>query len=267
MVFPFNFWLVTAVAFIISAIGFKNYIWFFSIGYGLSIAGEGLLLLLLYGRTLTAGTALCCLIFIVYGLRLGGYLAYREVKLKSYHKHLGAELKDSKTIPMAAKISIWFFCAVLYVTMVSPVFYRLSNGSGSSAATYVGAALMLLGFLMETFADQQKKAAKAVNPHRFVDTGLYRIVRCPNYLGELILWTGVLITGFGSLTGAGQWIVAIIGYLGIIYVMFSGARRLELRQNRTNGDDPEYREYIRTVPILLPLIPLYSVVKHKWLVA
>ena len=49
MVFPFNFWLVTAVAFIISAIGFKNYIWFFSIGYGLSIAGEGLLLLLLYG--------------------------------------------------------------------------------------------------------------------------------------------------------------------------------------------------------------------------
>ena len=111
MVFPFNFWLVTAVAFIISAIGFKNYIWFFSIGYGLSIAGEGLLLLLLYGRTLTAGTALCCLIFIVYGLRLGGYLAYREVKLKSYHKHLGAELKDSKTIPMAAKISIWFFCA------------------------------------------------------------------------------------------------------------------------------------------------------------
>ena len=168
---------------------------------------------------------------------------------------------------MAAKISIWFFCAVLYVTMVSPVFYRLSNGSGSSAATYVGAALMLLGFLMETFADQQKKAAKAVNPHRFVDTGLYRIVRCPNYLGELILWTGVLITGFGSLTGAGQWIVAIIGYLGIIYVMFSGARRLELRQHRTYGDDPEYREYIRTVPILLPLIPLYSVVKHKWLVA
>jgi len=267
MVFPFNFWLVTAVAFIISAIGFKNYIWFFSIGYGLSIAGEGLLLLLLYGRTLTAGTALCCLIFIVYGLRLGGYLAYREVKLKSYHKHLGAELKDSKTIPMVAKCSIWFFCAVLYVTMVSPVFYRLSNGSGSSVTTYVGAALMLLGFLMETFADQQKKAAKAVNPHRFVDTGLYRIVRCPNYLGELILWTGVLITGFGSLTGAGQWIVAIIGYLGIIYVMFSGARRLELRQNRTYGDDPQYREYIRTVPILLPLVPLYSVEKHKWLVA
>ena len=267
MVFSSYFWLVVAVAFAISAMGFKNYIWFFSVGYGLSIAGEGLLLLFLYRQGVSAGTALCCLILTVYGLRLGGYLAYREVRLKSYHKHLGDDIKDSKTIPLFVKISIWFFCAVLYVTMVCPVFYRLNNGSGSDAFTYIGAALMLLGFLMETVADQQKKAAKAINPHRFVDTGLYRFVRCPNYLGELILWTGVLVSGFGSLTGFGQWVLAIIGYLGIIYVMFSGARRLELRQSRTYGADPEYQKYSTTVPIILPFVPLYSVAKHKWLVA
>jgi len=150
--------------------------------------------------------------------------------------------------------------------MVSPVFYRLDNGDGSNAWTYVGGALMLLGFLMETVADQQKKAAKAKNANRFVDTGLYRIVRCPNYLGELILWTGVLLVGIGSLS-VGQWVVAGIGYVGIVYVMFSGARRLELRQNRTYGDDPEYQKYSTKVPILLPLIPLYSVVRYKWLVA
>jgi steroid 5-alpha reductase family enzyme len=99
-----------------------------------------------------------------------------------------------------------------------------------------------------------------------VDTGLYRIVRCPNYLGELILWTGVLLIGLGTLS-VGQWVVAAIGYIGIVYVMFSGARRLELRQNKTYGADPEYQAYSKKVPILLPLIPLYSVVKYKWLVA
>ena len=267
MTFPAPIWAVVAVAFLVSAIGFKNYIWFFSIGYGFAIAAEGILLLALFGSGLTLGTVLCCAIFVVYGCRLGGYLAYREAKLKSYHKHLGDEIKDSKTIPFVAKVSIWFFCAVLYVTMVSPLFYRLANGSGSDVFTYVGAVLMLLGFLMETEADREKKAAKAKNPHRFVDTGLYRLVRCPNYLGEVILWTGVLVVGFGSLTGAGQWAMAVIGYLGILYVMFSGARRLELRQNRTYGEDPEYQAYIRKVPILLPFVPLYSVVKHKWLVA
>jgi hypothetical protein len=48
--------------------------------------------------------------------------------------------------------------------------------------------------------------------------------------------------------------------------MFSGARRLEMRQNRTYGDDPEYQAYVKKTPIMIPLIPLYSVEKHKWLV-
>ena len=45
------------------------------------------------------------------------------------------------------------------------------------------------------------------------------------------------------------------------------ARRLEIRQNKNYGSDPEYQKYVKTVPILLPFIPLYSVEKHKWLVA
>lgn len=56
-------------------------------------------------------------------------------------------------------------------------------------------------------------------------------------------------------------------YVGIIYVMFSGARRLEIRQNKNYGNDPAYQTYVKTVPILVPFIPLYSVEQHKWLVA
>ena len=49
--------------------------------------------------------------------------------------------------------------------------------------------------------------------------------------------------------------------------MFSGARRLELRQTKNYGADPEYQAYVKKVPILVPFIPLYSVAKYKWLVA
>ena len=177
------------------------------------------------------------------------------------------EIKDGKTIPMGVKIAIWVTCAALYVTQVSGVFYRLHNASGSNVWSYIGAFIMVCGIVLESAADIQKNAAKIVNPKRFVDTGLYRIVRCPNYLGEMIFWTGVLISGIGAISGAGQWIVVLIGYVGIIYVMFSGARRLEVRQNKNYGKDPEYQKYVKTVPILLPFVPLYSVEKHKWLVA
>ena len=105
----------------------------------------------------------------------------------------------------------------------------------------------------------QKNNAKKINSKRFVDTGLYRLVRCPNYLGEMIFWTGILMSGFGALTVVGQWVLALIGYFGIVFVMFSGARRLEIRQNKNYADDSEYQKYIETVSILLSFIPLYSI--------
>ena len=267
MVLPANFWILFAVCMIVSSIGFKNYVWFISLGYGFSIAAEGLAMLVMYRNGLSLGTILCCLLFILYGCRLGGYLAYREFKMTSYAKNMKGEIKDGKTVPMGVKIAIWGTCAVLYVTQIAGVFYRLHNGSGTNAWTYVGAVSMLFGVILESVADIQKNQAKKINSRRFVDTGLYRIVRCPNYLGEMIFWTGVLVSGIGAVFGLGQWIVVLTGYFGIIFVMFSGARRLEIRQNKNYGNDPEYQKYVKTVPILLPFIPLYSVEKYKWLVA
>ena len=267
MVFPVYFWVLFAAALLVSSIGFKNYVWFISLGYGFSIAAEGLLMLCLYGQNLSLGTVICSVLFILYGCRLGGYLAFREFGSNSYKKNMKGEIKDGKTVPFGVKVAIWVTCAALYVTQILPVFYRLHNGAGTNVWTYVGAAVMLLGVSLESAADIQKNNAKKVNPKRFVDTGLYRIVRCPNYLGEMIFWTGVMLSGIGAGMSVGQWIMAAIGYAGIIFVMFSGARRLEIRQNKNYGKDPEYQKYVKSVPILLPFVPLYSVEKHKWLVA
>ena len=266
MVLPLNFWLLFGICMLVSAIGFKNYVWFISLGYGFSIAAEGVAMLILYRQDLTLGTILCCALFILYGLRLGGYLAIRELGSSSYKKNMKGEIKEGSAVPFGVKIAIWVTCALLYVTQISGVFYRMANAAQDNALVFIGAAVMLLGVSLETAADIQKNNAKKVNPRRFVDTGLYRLVRCPNYLGEMIFWTGVLIAGIGAVTGW-QWIVVAIGYVGIIFVMFSGARRLELRQDKNYGSDPEYQKYVTTVPILLPFIPLYSVKKYKWLVA
>lgn len=38
--------------------------------------------------------------------------------------------------------------------------------------------------------------------------------------------------------------MAALGYLSIVFVMFSGARRLELHHNKTYGNAPEYQAYV-----------------------
>ena len=132
---------------------------------------------------------------------------------------------------------------------------------------YVGIGLAAVGILMEIIADAHKSIAKKKNPGRFVTTGLYKIVRCPNYLGEILLWTGVFVSGISVCNSVWQWVITSVGYIGILYVMFSGARRLEIRQDKNYGNDPEYQKYVSKTPILIPLIPLYSVKKYTWLVA
>ena len=45
--------------------------------------------------------------------------------------------------------------------------------------------------------------------------------------------------------------------------MLGSARRLELKQAERYGSDPAYQAYVRTVPILIPLLPLYSLRQLK----
>ena len=265
--FPAGIWLLMAAAMLISSIGFYKYIYFISLGYGFSIAGLGLLLLFLFRDSLTPGTILNCVLFVVYGCRLGGFLLLRELKSASYRTTMKTEIKDGSTMGLGVKCAIWITCVALYALQVLPLFYRLSNGGGTDPWCLAGGAVMLFGILFESASDWQKSQAKKKNPKRFCDTGLFRIVRCPNYLGELVFWTGVVLSGANVLSGAGQWCMALLGYFGIVFVMFSGARRLELRQNRNYGGDPEYQAYVKSTPILLPFLPLYSVAKYKFLVA
>ncbi len=261
------FGILFLAALLASSCGFKKYVWFISIGYGAAIAVIGAVLLGAYHNALSLGVLLQCVLFLVYGCRLGGYLAIREWKSGSYNSKMKTEIKSGKDVPFAGKMGIWISAALLYVLETCPVLFRLESGKGSDALCIIGLLISIFGVCFESMADYQKNAAKKVNPKRFVDTGLFRIVRCPNYLGEMLMWTGVFVSGINVYHGVLQWILALAGYIGIIYVMFGGARRLEMRQNRTYGNDPEYQQYVKTTPIMVPFIPLYSVEKYTWLVA
>ena len=262
--------ILLAVSMLVSGLGWIYFIYFFSIGYGFGVSALAVTIAILFKDVMTLPTALLCAVMFIFGCRLGLYLLTREKRSPEYKKILyGPDAAKKK--PLSVVIMVWIFCALLYVGQVSPVAFFLANKASGAPVnevwTWIGAVLMAVGVILESVADAQKKAAKKVNKNRFVDTGVYRLVRCPNYLGELVIWTGSFIVCFGACCAVWQWIIAAIGYIGIVYVMFSGARRLEIRQNGAYGSDPEYQAYIKKTPILLPFVPIYSVEKHKWLQA
>lgn len=248
------------ISLISGSVGFYNFIWFVSVGYGISVFTLGFSMLILIKTELTLGTILLCLILILYGIRLTTYLLKRD--FSSNYKQL---IEKTYTSPkLFVKIMIWITCSLLYPIMISPVFYRLVNKTGSDFFTYFGVIVSLFGIGLEALADKQKFEAKKIDPKRWCDTGLYKIVRCPNYLGEIIFWTGIIISGVNSLYGF-QWFVAIIGYISIVLIMFGGAKRLEIRQTKNYWKYEEYQKYFNKTPIIIPGIPLYSLAKYTWI--
>lgn len=260
------FTVMLCIALFVSAIGFYKYVYFISLGYGFSIAAIGIVSFIIFRDSIDALGIIMCLLLFLYGNRLSGYLLIRELKSNSYNNKMKGEISDGKNMKLPVKLAIWITCALLYACQTAPVYFRLNEDKDAPVSLIIGILVMAFGAIFESIADIQKNNAKKIAPNTFVRTGLFKFVRCPNYLGEMIFWTGFLISGFGAFDSIVGWVLSILGYLGIIYVMFSGARRLEIRQNKHYGDDPEYQEYVKTTPIMVPFIPLYSVEKHRWLV-
>ena len=167
-----RYWMVRLVSLLASSVGFHMYIWFFSVGYGLSIAAIGAVLAVGFHARMALPEWIGCLLLIVYGLRLGGYLLYREMKSAAYRKVLSPELERSRKMPIVAKLALWVTCALLYTLMTLPLYFRLANGAAPDAMLWIGLAVMACGMALECLADLQKSAAKKKNSRRFVDTGL-----------------------------------------------------------------------------------------------
>ena len=260
--------ILLAISFAVSAVGWIYFIYFFSIGYGLSISALSVATAIIFHNQLTLPTTILCGVLFIYGIRLALYLLLRERRSASYKKILYQPDNTTKK-PIFVMFMIWISCALLYIGQISPVTFYLYNlqhlAPVDQTWAWAGAIVATLGVLIEIVADAEKSVAKRVDPHRFVDKGLYRIVRCPNYFGEILLWSGSFIICFGACCTLWQWIIASLGYIGIVYVMFSGARRIELRQEETYGNNPEFKAYIKRTPLIIPLVPIYSVARHKWL--
>ncbi len=263
--------ILLAVCAVACAVGFYKFVYFLSIGYGFAVALGGVAVLVMYLVNPTATPIWIVLVqtvlFIAYGMRLSGFLLVREFKNATFKKTDVAKdtlaKNGEKKMPVFVLATIWVFVSILYVMQVSPMLFRYDNASTDVIVPVIGFIVSILGLVLESIADKQKSAQKKERPDMVATKGLYKMCRCPNYFGEIIFWTGVFISGVTTYDGVGQWIVAVLAYICIVYIMFNGAQRLEKRQMSRYGENKEYNEYADKTPIIIPLLPIYHLNKKK----
>ncbi|HUX13362.1 MAG TPA: DUF1295 domain-containing protein [Spirochaetia bacterium] len=261
------------VTLILSSIGFVRTVYFVGTGYALSVAGAAYFSFVLFRSSGSPGALLHMFLVVLYGFRLAGYLALRDRK-GSYQRerHATDAIYGNQNLPV--RLGIWLGVSLLYVAMASPVLFHFAGlyalsratsnaGTGAGAVVVVGLVIGFVGLLFEWVADRQKASAKRRNPDSFCSGGVYRIVRYPNYLGDIVLWTGSFIAGVPYYDGIAQWMISAAGLAALVLIVVGAARRLEEKQEQRYSGNPAFRKYVDSVPILIPFVRLYTLKNLK----
>lgn len=191
------------------------------------------------------------LLVVIWSLRLSFFLY-----LRIHRTGKDGRFDQLKTSPIRFLVpwtlqGLWVFLTMIVVIVI--------NSQADSAPALgiwdgIGLSIWILGFGIETIADNQKKAfnTEPNNQGKWIDSGLWSYSRHPNYLGEILLWTGIAFFGISCFTGLERvaWISPIFIYLLLTKV--SGTPILDKRALEKWGDDPEYQKYRDNTPALIP---------------
>jgi steroid 5-alpha reductase family enzyme len=251
---------------IITVIGFKKTVWFISIGYTFSVITLCATTLLFATTPLHLYNWLQLFILGFWGIRLGSFILKRESNTQ-YTQAVKNQTDASQQQSVMVKAGIWISVSVLYVMMFSPAIFALQTPNQFTGVytwvVYAGVAVMFTGFILEALADYQKSKFKATQPHKHCNVGLFTWVRCPNYLGEITVWTGNLIVGIPFYSSWWHIALAVFGWVCIVLIMIGSTKRLDEKQIKSYGSSPDFQKYIQTVPVLFPWLPIYSLSKVK----
>ena len=189
---------------------------------------------------------------IMWAVRLGSFLFMRIHKDKKDGRFDSIKTSFSQFFMTWTLQGMWvFICS-------SAALVAIANPTGVviNSIFILGAALFVLGFVVEVIADNQKTAFRSIpeNKDSFINERLWARSRHPNYFGEITLWTGITVMGISTFEGMNYLAIfsPIFSYLLLVYV--SGVRMLEYRGLKKWGHLDEYKDYKKNTPKLIPKI-------------
>ncbi len=189
---------------------------------------------------------------LVWGLRLSSYLFIRILKT-------GRDERFDKIRADFLKFAqFWFFqAAAVFIIILPAVVVLTSQKTSITFLTILGFLIWLSGFLIEGIADQQKFEFKndSKNSNKWVENGLWKYSRHPNYFGEMLCWWGIFIMSIPFLEGWGWLVIANPLFITFILLFVSGISPLEKLADKKFGKEPGYQEYKKRTSVLVPLPP------------
>ena len=184
----------------------------------------------------------------IWALRLGSFLFMRIHNAGEDRRFRLIKPNFTRFLMTWTLQGMWVsMCLLCVMTALSS-----NNGIILNNIFFGGLFVFILGFSIEIIADHQKTIFRKdeKNKDKFISTGLWAYSRHPNYFGEIMLWFGISVMSFSSLSGL-QYLTLISPiFVYILLVYISGVRILEEQGLKKWGSLESYNEYIKNTPSL-----------------
>ncbi len=173
------------------------------------------------------------------------YAAWREAWMK----------KGSLYFILRSFLQINILQAILIVLIATPFIVSIGATTFSLTLLILGAAVSLLGITLETIADKQVDAflrgkKNGTITELFLNRGLFRYSRRPNYFGETLVWWGMAFTVLTLPYGY----LALIGPLTITYIVTKITGPM-LEKIFIEKFGAPYQAYMKETSYFIPLPP------------
>lgn len=190
----------------------------------------------------------------VWGLRLSGYLAWRNLGKGEDYRYQAMRERYVPRFWLISLFVVFGLQAALSWVVSLPVQAGQvpADPDGLVPLDYVGIVVWATGLAFESIGDWQLARFKAdpANRGAVMDRGLWRYTRHPNYFGDFLVWWGLYLVALATVDA--WWTVVGPLVMSVLLIRVSGAALLErsLRKRR-----PGYEGYVRRTSAFFPRRP------------
>ncbi|MBD3282195.1 MAG: DUF1295 domain-containing protein [Candidatus Portnoybacteria bacterium] len=221
---------------------------FTDLAYALTFVILGSLMLGL--NNIFLGKIIVFLMIFLWAARLGVYLFIRINKIKRDKRF------DNIRNNFVKFGSFWLLQGVsVWVIMLSSLIYFSLDSIIINMISWIGFIVWLIGLIVESISDYQKFkfVNNSSNRGKWIDEGLWKYSRHPNYFGEILIWIGIYLFVLPSLSDINIWIGLVSPVYIIILLLFvSGIPKAEEAADKRWGDNEKYLKYKKRTSILIP---------------
>jgi steroid 5-alpha reductase family enzyme len=225
---------------------------FYDLVGSVTYTGVAIVAVVLSGRA-DARSLLLLSLIIVWAARLGSFLFLRVRRAGRDERFEEIKRSFPRFLMAWSLQGLW----VSFTLAAALAAITTARPAPLGAVAWIGVALWLAGFAIESIADEQKRRFRARPSQRgeFIRSGLWAWSRHPNYFGEILLWIGVAVIAMPTLCGW-RW-ATLISPLFVILLLtrISGIPILERRADARWGEREDYQTYKRRTSVLIPWPP------------